>query len=172
MLADIIIFPAFSTQHNSSHHTTMNPDDFCDVNKINAPVAPTSRKSRLNLTAMVSMLMFLLVTFVLFSMALARLGSVEAKLYGYGHGARGPMLIQVSGDGVVFINREPYDISDLPKKLKLYKEACVEAGHDASVLITGDDHARYGLLVRAIDHVKAAGIEQMVVETNYRATGK
>lgn len=151
----------------------MNPDDFGDVNKINSPEISTPRKPRFNLTAMVSMLMFLLMTFVLFSMALTKVGNVDVKLPVCPGGGDGhPLIVQVSGEGKVFIDREPYDISELPKKLELYKEACVKAGHSPRVLVSGDDRARYGLLVRAIDHVKSAGIEEMIVETYYRATGK
>jgi biopolymer transport protein ExbD len=175
MLAGIIIFPAFSAQPNSSHHTTMNPDDFGDVNKINAPVPPASRKSRLNLTAMVGMLMFLLVTFVLFSMALARLGSVEAKLpvacCPSSNSGDFVMVVQVSADGRIFVDKDSYDISELPGILKSFKDASDHAGVTARVLVTGDDYAKYGAMVRVIDYVKASGIMEMLVETNYRATG-
>jgi biopolymer transport protein ExbD len=40
------------------------------------------------------------------------------------------------------------------------------------VLIAGDDKARFGTAVLALDEVRKAGIEQVSVETVVRGTGK
>jgi biopolymer transport protein ExbD len=40
------------------------------------------------------------------------------------------------------------------------------------VLITGDDKAKFGISVRALDEVRKAGITQVSVETRVRATGR
>jgi biopolymer transport protein ExbD len=39
-------------------------------------------------------------------------------------------------------------------------------------LITGDDKARYGATIRALDEVRKAGISQVSIETAYRPSGR
>ncbi|WP_277508321.1 MULTISPECIES: biopolymer transporter ExbD [unclassified Ereboglobus] len=154
----------------------MNPDDFGDVNRINAPIEERRGGARFDLTAMISVLMFLLVTFVMFSLALTNVGKMDVNIAGgcggCGHGSHEPLVVQVSENTTVYINKEPYDISDLPLKIASYKEECARTGHVPRVLVSGDDRARYALLARAIDHVKTAGIEHMVLESTYRMTGR
>ena len=42
----------------------------------------------------------------------------------------------------------------------------------ARVLIAGDDKAKFGVTIRALDEVRKAGIDQVSVETRVRSTGR
>lgn len=136
-----------------------------------------TRKPRINLTTMVSLMMFLLVTFILLAMSLTKVGRIDASVAngcgcGWGHGHAEAVIVQVSGEGAVFVNKKLHDINELPKLLGAYRECCEKNGQTPRITVTGDDRARYGALVRAVDLAKTAGIAHVNLETNYRDTGK
>lgn len=150
----------------------MNPADFGDVNKINAPIDAGTGRTRFNLTAMVSVLMFLLVTFAMFSLALMKVEVMETNIPIVGGEPGTPLIVQVSSGREVFIDKISYDISELPALLDAYKERCIKNGANPQVTLSGDNYANYGSWVHAMDQIRKSGIERIVVETNYRATGR
>jgi biopolymer transport protein ExbD len=82
-----------------------------------------------------------------------------------------PLLIQVSAGRDVYVNRELADIALVPRLIKEY-QARLYDGQESAVIITGDDLARHGALVRAIDIARGSGIDRILAETAYRPTGR
>lgn len=135
------------------------------------------KKARIEIIPLIDVIFFLLATFVLFSLSLNRIQSMETKLpvtssEKKNDSGKEPLVVQVSDGNTVYINREPSDMTDVYARVLHYKETTNAAGDTPRVLITGDDRAKYGSLIRALDLTKAAGVAEISFETAYRASGK
>lgn len=130
------------------------------------------KKARIEIIPLIDVIFFLLATFVLFTLSLNRIRSVEVTLPQAGPPVDGPppeiLTIQVSSDGAIYWNRDPIDLDELPGRIMSYKQN----NTDPKVLIAGDEKARFGTTVMVLDEVRKAGIEKFSVETRTRGTGK
>jgi biopolymer transport protein ExbD len=138
--------------------------------------ASGKKKARIEIIPLIDVSFFLLATFVLFTLSPNKIQSLEAKLPVSSDKKMDettpPMIIQASEGDVVFIDQTPRSITDVYSAVSQFKDAQEKANKIARVLITGDDSAKFGNLIRVIDYVKSTGIKEMSLETNYRATGK
>ncbi|AWI08884.1 ExbD/TolR family protein [Ereboglobus luteus] len=136
-----------------------------------------SKKARIEIIPLIDVIFFLLATFVLFTLSLNRIESMETKLPVTSKEKPDrtddePLIVQVSDGNTVYIAREPSDMADVYARILHYKESTVNQGKVPRVLISGDDRAKYGALIKALDYAKAAGVEEISFETNYRLSGK
>lgn len=134
-------------------------------------VAP--RKARIEIIPLIDVIFFLLATFVLFTLSLNKIQAVPVKLPQASANAAKPdadntVVIQLSDEGAAYWNRELIGLAEIAPRLAAYKAATA----DARVLVTGDDRARYGAVIRVLDEVRLAGITTVTIETAYRATGR
>jgi len=138
--------------------------------------ASGKKKARIEIIPLIDVIFFLLATFVLFTLSLNKIQSLEARLPVSSQkpdpDQLPPMIIQASEGEVVFIDQNPHSITDVYNTVSQYKDMQDKAGKVTRVLITGDDSAKFGNLVKIIDYVKSAGVKEMSLETTYRATGK
>jgi biopolymer transport protein ExbD len=77
------------------------------------------------------------------------------------------LAFQVTDAGLYW-DKELITQRELPERLAAY----VRRNKNPSIWLAGDDFARYGPTVAALDEVRLAGITQVQVETFYRATGQ
>ena len=138
--------------------------------------APTVKKARIEIIPLIDVIFFLLATFVLFTLSLEKILSLESP---FPHPHREP-----SGDSVLFLQAaeggtyfwkegasgqpEPVTLSDLPPRLADYKSR-VPAPR---VMVRGDRTAKFGAAVQALDLVRAAGIHEACLETLVSPTGQ
>ena len=131
------------------------------------------KKARIEIIPLIDVIFFLLATFVLFTLSLNKIQSVPVDLPQATAAAQpkaddDTVILQVSDANTAFWNRELITVTDIFPRLLDYK-----SGHpNARVLITGDDKATYGAAVHALDEVRKAGINQVSIETAYRASGR
>jgi len=134
---------------------------------------PVRKKARIEIIPLIDVIFFLLATFVLFTLSLNSIRSVDVNL----PVAAPPspdkpkddsVTIQVSGDGAIFWNRELIDMGEVPARIAHYKTQT----DDPRILLAGDEKARFGLTIAVLDEVRKAGIEKFSVETRTRPTGK
>jgi biopolymer transport protein ExbD len=79
------------------------------------------------------------------------------------------VTLQISDQGTCYWNRELISLAEITPKLEELKKRVALP----RVLITGDDRARFGITVRALDEIRKAGITQVSVETGRtRTTGR
>jgi len=78
------------------------------------------------------------------------------------------VTLQVSDQGTCYWNKELINLSEINPRLQHLKTQVAEP----RVLIAGDDKARFGITVLALDEVRKAGIKQVSVETRVRGTGR
>lgn len=134
------------------------------------------KQARIEIIPLIDVVFFLLATFVLFTLSLNRITSVDVNLpvATPPDPSRPPpsekdnVTLQVSGDGALFWNREPIDMGELPSRIAHFKTQ----SEDPRILIAGDEKARFGATVTVLDEVRKAGIEKFSVETRTRPTGK
>ena len=129
------------------------------------------KKARIEIIPLIDVIFFLLATFVLFTLSLNRIQSVEVNLPVAAPPNPNPpeiVNIQVSADGSLFWNREAIEMDELPVRITTYKSQ----EKDPKVLISGDEKARFGTTILVLDELRKADIDKFSVETKPRATGR
>lgn len=146
----------------------MHLDDAC---------APASKKARLEIIPLIDVIFFLLATFVLFTLSLNKIKSIDVTLPS---GESHPLVedrtvyLQTTGGGAFFWKQgdasapELLTAAELPARLAHYRRT----EPSPRVLVRGDSQAKFGATVVALDAVRLAGIVQVSVETLVTPTGK
>ena len=124
------------------------------------------KKARIEIIPLIDVIFFLLATFVLFTLTLAKIKSLPVQLpVASNDTASKPdedmVKLQVSDAGTCFWNTEPITLNDIAPRLEQYKKTT----QNPRVLISGDSKAKFGPAVRALDEVRKAGIQQVSVDT-------
>ena len=132
-----------------------------------------AKKARIEIIPLIDVIFFLLATFVLFTLSLNKIQSVPVDLPQASASAAKPeedtsVVIQLSDADSAFWNKEPISLAEVAPRLANYKANTPAP----KVLVTGDDRARYGNVVRVLDEVRLAGIQTVTIETAYRASGR
>ena len=137
-------------------------------------IEESKKKARIEIIPLIDVIFFLLATFVLFTLSLNKIVSIDVNLPIPAPPTAAPpdpdmVTLQISDQNSCYWNTEPIQISDLAPRLANLKSR-VPAPR---ILITGDDRAKFGITVQALDEIRKAGIEQVSVETGRtRTTGK
>lgn len=131
------------------------------------------KKARIEIIPLIDVIFFLLATFVLFTLSLNKIQAVPVDLPQASASAPKDqedtsVVIQVSDGEAAFWNKEPIALNEVGFRLSNYKANTASP----RVLVSGDDRARYGNVIRVLDEVRLAGIETVTIETAYRASGR
>lgn len=132
------------------------------------------KKARIEIIPLIDVIFFLLATFVLFTLSLNKIQSVPVNLPVASNtpSSQKPdddmVTLQISDQGTCYWNKELIGLNEIVPRLEHYKTQVP----NPRILITGDDKAKFGITVRALDEVRKADIKQVSVETQWRATGK
>jgi biopolymer transport protein ExbD len=131
------------------------------------------KKARIEIIPLIDVIFFLLATFVLFTLSLNRINSVPVNLPVASANSSPSekdetVRLQVSDQGTCYWNKELISIGEIAPRLQQYKTQVP----NPRVLIAGDDRAKFGITVLALDEVRKAGIQQVSVETRVTGTGK
>jgi biopolymer transport protein ExbD len=132
------------------------------------------KKARIEIIPLIDVIFFLLATFVLFTLSLNKIQSVPVNLPVASPTASSQkqdedtVTLQVSDQGTCYWNKELITLGEIGPRLQQYKTQVP----NPRVLIAGDDKAKFGITVKALDEVRKAGIQQVSVETRVRATGR
>jgi biopolymer transport protein ExbD len=139
-----------------------------------APPADGKKKARIEIIPLIDVIFFLLATFVLFTLSLSKIVSLPVQLPVATPSAAPPnpnddmVTLQVSDSGTCFWNRELITMAEITPRLEQYRKS----SQNPRVLIAGDNKAKFGSTVYALDQVRKAGIDQVSVETRVRPTGQ
>ncbi len=132
------------------------------------------KKARIEIIPLIDVIFFLLATFVLFTLSLNKIQSVPINLPVASNTPASKsdldetVTLQVSDQGSCYWNKELITISEIQPRLQQYKTQVP----NPRVLIAGDDKAKFGITILALDEVRKAGIQQVSVETRVRGTGR
>lgn len=138
-----------------------------------ASAAGGPKKARIEIIPLIDVIFFLLATFVLFTLSLSKIQSLPVDLPQASAAARPnandeTVILQISEADTAYWNRELISFPEIAPRLLNYKASTPSP----RVLISGDDKARYGAAVRALDEVRKTGITQVSIETAYRPSGR
>ena len=136
------------------------------------------KQARIEIIPLIDVIFFLLATFVLFTLSLNRIQSVPVNLPQAVPNARPqedddkPITLQVSESGNYYWNQELVAFAEVEYRLSNYSEE-----PNPRVLLTTDDLAKYGDVIKLLDAVRAVDPEnphkiQVSFETVYRPTGR
>lgn len=131
------------------------------------------KKARIEIIPLIDVIFFLLATFVLFTLSLAKIQSMDLNLPVASQESRPldkdeTVTLQVSDLGNCYWNRELIPLSEIAPRLQNLKRQVAEP----RVMIAGDNKAKFGVTVQVLDEVRKAGIEQVSIETVERPTGR
>jgi len=142
-------------------------------------VEEAKKKARIEIIPLIDVVFFLLATFVLFTLSLQRISSVDVTLPKADPTSRPPtedntVYLQVSDEGTYYwkLGNNPAEListGEIAPRLSEYRS---NFGTNARVLVRGDNRARFGAAVLALDEVRKANIEQISVETVQSQTGR
>lgn len=132
-----------------------------------------AKKARIEIIPLIDVIFFLLATFVLFTLSLNKIQSVPVNLPQASASAPKDqedtsVTIQVSDGDAAYWNKELISLSEVAPRLANYKANTP----NARVLVSGDDRARYGTIIRVLDEVRLTGIATVTIETAYRGSGR
>src|ERR1019366_6620124 len=119
------------------------------------------KRTRIEIIPMIDTMFFLLVFFMLSSLALTRLNGLPVNLPHASHVDKQPaadLSVTVDKDQHVFVNKEPVSLADLGSRL-LEKAGGPNADlTTANVIINADLTVPHGIVVKCIDEARAVGI--------------
>jgi biopolymer transport protein ExbD len=129
-------------------------------------LAENKKKARIEIIPLIDVIFFLLATFVLFTLSLAKIQSLPVQLPVASNDSSSKpdddmVKLQVSDQGTCFWNTEPITVAEIRPRLEQYKKSV----QNPRVLISGDSKAKFGVAVLALDEVRKAGIQQVSVDT-------
>jgi biopolymer transport protein ExbD len=117
-------------------------------------VESEKKKARIEIIPLIDVIFFLLATFVLFTLSLNRIASIPVNLPVPSNNNTPPdddmVTLQISDQGTCYWNRDLISLNEITPKLEELKKRVAQP----RVLITGDDRARFGITVRALDEIR------------------
>jgi biopolymer transport protein TolR len=78
-----------------------------------------------------------------------------------------PLIISVDGDGRLFLQETEITLEEIVPKLK----AIAKGGADRVIYVRGDASANYGVLVRVMGRINAAGFQRISLVTDIEERG-
>ncbi|MDR1279993.1 MAG: biopolymer transporter ExbD [Opitutaceae bacterium] len=152
--------PAFNHPPSAHQPSVLQPSGF-------------SHRARIEIIPLIDVIIFLLATFVLFTLSLDKIQSIPVTLP---HAQTAPataaddetIILQVTANDSAYWNREHIPLAEVRPRLEHYRATAASP----RVLVSSDDHARYGNLIHVLDDIRHAGINQVSIETAWRATGR
>lgn len=138
---------------------------------------PPARKARIEIIPLIDVIFFLLATFVLFTLSLEKIASIETNFPETGREISGPdstLFLQASESGTYFwkIGKDSMPELVMRDELRIRLNRYVRSVPEPRVFMRGDRTARFGEAVFALDEIRAAGIKDVAVETLASVMGR
>jgi biopolymer transport protein ExbD len=127
---------------------------------------PPPRKARIEIIPMIDTVFFLLVFFMMASLAMTVHGGIPINLpkAARAEAARAPVSISVARDGVVYLEREPIEPAQLTARL----QARARTGPDLAVVIEADTEVLHGRVADVMDAVRLAKVGKLAIAVSPR----
>ena len=122
----------------------------------------TARKARIEIIPMIDVVFFLLVFFMMASLAMTIYQGLPVSLPEAASGQRAAAEtanITVSRDGQTYLNREPVAIVGLSQKLR----PLLAANRDLAVVINADREVAHARVVDVLDELRGSGVTRIAI---------
>ena len=137
---------------------------------------PEPKKARVEIIPLIDVIFFLLATFVLFTLSLQKIGTLETVLPQTGKETDGvdrTVYLQASEQGTFYWKEGRGNSAELISAAEIRPRLLDYKRREPAprVLVRGDGRATFGPAVMLLDEVRRAGIDQVSVETLVSAPG-
>lgn len=123
------------------------------------------RRGRIEIIPMIDVMFFLLATFMLSSLSMQNLDSLQVNLpQGEAEklSAKTPVTLTLTSDSKIFINRTPVTLETLADTLKpLLRDS------EQKVVVSADSDAPQGIVVRAMLRARTAGAQHFLIAVKH-----
>ncbi len=127
------------------------------------------KRARIEIIPMIDVIFFLLVFFMVSSLAMTKINSMPValpKTSSNPEAIKQDVIITIKKDGTIFMNKTPATLDTLGNLLALEMQ-----GHPQDVVVVNaDEGVNYGLVVQAMDKARAIGVRKFALATE--ASGK
>lgn len=126
----------------------------------------TYRKGRIEIIPMIDVMFFLLVTFMLTSLSMQNLDSLQVNLP-QGEAEKlsvdAPVTLTLTGNREIFINRIPVTLETLAATLRpLLRDS------QQSLVVSADNEAPQGMVVQAMLQARSAGAQHFLIAIKHK----
>ena len=132
--------------------------------KLGSKLPPESAEARIEIIPLIDIMFFLLAAFMLVSLSMVNLKSVQVNLPTATTATADPQrdLVNLSVDkaGLAYLDTRPV----APNELALALAALAKTNAEVRVFISGDQDARHGDVIRVLDIVRGTGIQKVAFE--------
>jgi biopolymer transport protein ExbD len=123
------------------------------------------RRGRIEIIPMIDVMFFLLATFMLASLSMQHLNSVQVNLpQGVTEPVKSktPVTLTVTPDSRLFLNKTPVTLDNLAPTLKTMLDAS-----DPRVIVAADSASTNGVMVQAMIKAREAGAKQFLIAVQH-----
>jgi biopolymer transport protein ExbD len=122
------------------------------------------KRARIEIIPMIDVIFFLLVFFMVSSLAMTKINSLPValpKTSSNPEALKQEVILTIKRDGSIFLNKSPVTLADLGKSL-----AVEMRDHPQDVVIVNaDEGVNYGLVVQAMDEARQIGVRKFALAT-------
>ncbi len=123
------------------------------------------RKGRIEIIPMIDVMFFLLATFMLASLSMQNLDSLQVNLpQGQAEKlkTKAPVTLTLTSDSEIFVNRIPVTLDTLAETLKpLLQDS------DQKLVVSADNDAPQGIVVQAMLRARSAGAQHFLIAVKH-----
>jgi biopolymer transport protein ExbD len=132
--------------------------------KLNSKLPTESAEARIEIVPLIDIMFFLLASFMLVSLSMVNLKSVKVNLPPAANASteikKDFLDISVNAAGAVYLDKKPMAGNELVRAI-----AAARADNpNLRIFISGDADARHGDMIRVLDEVRSAGIDNVAFE--------
>ena len=124
------------------------------------------RKGRIEIIPMIDVMFFLLATFMLSSLSMQNLDSLQVNLpQGQAEKltTKTPVTLTLTNDSQIFINRTPVTLETLAETLKPLLQ---DSEH--KLIVSADNDAPQGIVVQAMLRARSAGAQHFLIAVKHK----
>ena len=124
------------------------------------------RKGRIEIIPMIDVMFFLLATFMLSSLSMQNLDSLQVNLpQGQAEklSTKTPVTLTLTNDSQIFINRTPVTLETLAETLKPLLQ---DSEH--KLIVSADNDAPQGIVVQAMLRARTAGAQHFLIAVKHK----
>ena len=125
---------------------------------------PENHEARIEIIPLIDIMFFLLAAFMLVSLSMVNRKSVKVNLptatTASADTKKDFINLSIDRSGAIFLDQQPMGANELTQQLKVMQST----NANLRVFISGDQDARHGDVIAALDLVRGAGIEKVAFE--------
>lgn len=125
---------------------------------------PENHEARIEIIPLIDIMFFLLAAFMLVSLSMVNMKSVKVNLptatSATADTKKDFINLSIDRSGAIFLDQQPVGANELAQSLKVMQST----NANLRVFISGDQDARHGDVIAALDLVRGVGIEKVAFE--------